>query len=204
MRLQPAAPSPASCRSERGSRRSRPIFSTRRSRPSPLQEPHRCQRPAHPPRERRDVEEQPALQADCSRPGSAGSVFAMCMRNGSISLPYCTPEGQADSQARQSRQRSRWPADVVVQLEPAVGHGPHEVDAAARAVGLVAQFDIGGTGRGTETAVDAVQEQLVVDARVLGGRGPGEAEGIRRLGSVAAVMRRALLALKCHQQNGPD
>ena len=35
-------------------------------------------------------------------------VAAMWARNGSMSRPYCTPEGQAVSHARQLRHRSRW------------------------------------------------------------------------------------------------
>ncbi len=51
------------------------------------------------------VEDQPLEQA-----GTLGRPVCRAARatlNGSISLPYCTPDGQADSQARQSRQRSR-------------------------------------------------------------------------------------------------
>src|SRR5262249_44040822 len=55
-------------------------------------------------------------------------------------------------------------ADVGVQVELAVGDGAHQVNAAARAVGLVAQLDVGGTGGGAEAAVDAGEEQRVVDA----------------------------------------
>ncbi len=47
----------------------------------------------------RQVEQHQPLQPARASCRSA-AVFAMCMRNGSISLPYCTPEGQADSQAR--------------------------------------------------------------------------------------------------------
>ena len=44
-----------------------------------------------------------ALARPSARPRSIAT------RNGSISLPYCTPEGQAVSQARQSRHSSRCP-----------------------------------------------------------------------------------------------
>ena len=35
------------------------------------------------------------------------AVLASAILKGSMILPYCTPEGQADSHARQSRQSSR-------------------------------------------------------------------------------------------------
>ena len=90
---------------------------------------------------------------------------SIATRNGSISWPYCTPEGQAVSQARQSRHNSKCRRTSVDQRQPAVGHRPHQIDAAARAVVLVAQFEIRRAGRRTQPAVDAVEKQLVVDPR---------------------------------------
>ena len=55
------------------------------------------------------------------------------------------------------------PLDARRELEPAVGHGPHQVNASARAVVLVAGFEVGRTRRRAEAAVDAVQEAVVVD-----------------------------------------
>src|SRR6185437_12195165 len=92
------------------------------------------------------------------------AVSSIATRNGSISLPYCTPEGQAVSQARQSRQSSKWP-HFMIQLQPPVGDRPHQVDAASRAVVFVAQLDIGRARGRTQPAMDAIQEQLVVDPR---------------------------------------
>ena len=89
--------------------------------------------------------------------------MSIATRNGSISLPYCTPEGQAVSHARQSRQSSRCRANAVVQLQPAVGDGPHQVDAAARAVVLVARLDVRRARGRAQAAVDAVEQQLVVE-----------------------------------------
>ena len=40
-----------------------------------------------------------------------------------------------------------------------------DLDAAARAVVLVAQFGVGRTARRAQPAVDAAQEQIVVDPR---------------------------------------
>ena len=54
-------------------------------------------------------------------------------------------------------------ADLRAQLGPAIGDGPPEINAAARAVVLVARLEIGGARRQAQTAMDAVHEQLVVD-----------------------------------------
>ena len=44
----------------------------------------------------------------------------------------------------------------------------HEVDAAARQVGLVRGLHVGRTTRGAEAAVDAVEDQFVLDVRAVG------------------------------------
>ena len=53
--------------------------------------------------------------------------------------------------------------DARRELEPTVGHGPHQIDAAARAVVLVAGLDVRRTGRRAQTAMDAVEQQVVVE-----------------------------------------
>ena len=85
----------------------------------------------------------------------AGADFWRAILNGSIIWPYWTPDGQADSQARQSRQSSRCSRTPRPHRQPAVGDGPHQVDPAARAVVLVAGLDVGRAARGAKTAVDA-------------------------------------------------
>src|SRR5699024_8708745 len=67
-----------------------------------------------------------------------------------------------------------------VQLDGAIHDGSHQVDASARAVGLVAGLDVGGTRTRTEAAVDAVEDQFVVELRL---RGNGVDFGQRRAGA---------------------
>ena len=55
------------------------------------------------------------------------------------------------------------PAHAVVELELAIGHAAHEIDAAARALVLVARFDVRRTRGRAQAAVDAVEQQLVVE-----------------------------------------
>ena len=55
----------------------------------------------------------------------------MAILNGSIILPYCTPDGQADSQARQSRQSSRCSRTPGPIASRPSATAPHQVDAAA-------------------------------------------------------------------------
>ena len=58
-----------------------------------------------------------------------------------------------------------------VEFQPAVGHAAHQIDAAARAVVLVARFDVRRAGRRAQSAMDAVEQQLVVEGRAgIGGR----------------------------------
>ena len=51
----------------------------------------------------------------------------------------------------------------VVQVEATIGHAPHQVDAAPRAVVFVTQLGIGRTGGGTQSAMDTIEKQLIVD-----------------------------------------
>src|SRR5262245_16615895 len=53
--------------------------------------------------------------------------------------------------------------DSLSQFQPAVGNGAHQINAAAWAIVLISCFDVGWAGSRTEAAVDAVEEQLVVD-----------------------------------------
>ena len=62
----------------------------------------------------------------------------------------------------------------------AVGHHPHQLDAAARAVVLVAQLGEGRATRRTQPAVNAAQEQIVADAR-------GRVRRVRRIRVVEVV-----------------
>src|SRR5205823_12876965 len=59
------------------------------------------------------------------------------------------------------------PLHLLVQLDPPIGHGAHEVDAAARAVVLISQLDVGWTRRRTQAAMDAVEKQLVINPRIM-------------------------------------
>src|SRR6185295_11913410 len=58
-------------------------------------------------------------------------------------------------------------AHLAVQFDPAVSHRPHQVNAPARTVILIAQFDISRAGRGAQSAMDAVEKQLIIDAGVV-------------------------------------
>ena len=78
----------------------------------------------------------------------------------SASRPYCTPDGQVVSQARQVRQRSRCRRVLAVDRR-ALQRLLDEVDAPARAVQLVAQQLVGRAGRGAEAAVHALAQDGV-------------------------------------------
>ena len=83
--------------------------------------------------------------------------------NGSISLPYCTPDGQARLAGAAVEAEVQVIADLGAHRQPAVGHGAHQVDPAARAIVLVASLDVGRAARRAEAAVDAVLVEAVVD-----------------------------------------
>ena len=88
-------------------------------------------------------------------------------------------------QARQDRQRSTWRDDLLVRRLAALQHVLDQVDAAARAVELVAEQDVGRAGRGAEAAMDAGAEDLLRDRDVrIGELGEGEVglHGFRRPG----------------------
>ena len=70
---------------------------------------------------------------------------------------------------RQDRQRSTWRCTSGLAAAVVLEHLLHQVDAAARAVALVAEQHVGGAGGGAEAAVHAAAQDLVDlgDARVL-------------------------------------
>ena len=71
-------------------------------------------------------------------------------------------------------------ADFSRWLDGSIGKAAHELDAAARTLGLVAGLQIGWTGGETEPAVDA-GERAVVGSRVQLQR--GLAGGLGRIGN---------------------
>jgi hypothetical protein len=77
------------------------------------------------------------------------------------------------------------PPHFVIELQPAIGHRTHQVDPAARAVVFVAQFGIRRAGGGTQAAVHAVQEQLVIDAGARIWVGVRRGRTVRRCGGGA-------------------
>ena len=87
--------------------------------------------------------------------GAFSSAMARLYRE----APYCTPDGQVVSKARQVRQRSR------CRRVFAVGAAPSsicfQVDAAARAVELVAEQLVGRTGGVAEAAMHALAQDGV-------------------------------------------
>ena len=57
----------------------------------------------------------------------------------------------------------------VVEFEDAVDHLAHEVNAAARGIGFVSRFHVSRARRGAQPAVDAIEDEFVIDVRF--GRG---------------------------------
>ena len=55
------------------------------------------------------------------------------------------------------------PAHTIIKLQLAIRYAPHEINPPARTLILVARFDIRRTCRRTQPAVDAVQQQLIVE-----------------------------------------
>ena len=83
------------------------------------------------------------------------------------------------------------------QLGPAVGHGAPEIDAAARAVVLVAGFDVGRARRQAEAAVDAVHEKFIVDGHAARFPIPNHKE-------TAGVEQSARIELRLHLAHQPS
>ena len=97
----------------------------------------------------------PSFRAQRSARSAAGrgTWASTSLRPMSSKWPYCTPLGQVVSQLRQVRQRSRCAGSCA--SGHAFEHLFHQVNAAARAVQLVAQQLVGGAGGGAKTAVHA-------------------------------------------------
>lgn len=57
------------------------------------------------------------------------------------------------------------PGDFRRQIQPAVGHRAHEVNAAARTIRFRPEFQIRGARGGAKAAMDAVEEIIVLDLR---------------------------------------
>ena len=83
-----------------------------------------------PPRVREQREDRP--RAAAGRPSGRRCRRSTCARVASISLSYCTPDGQAVTQAMQPRQASKC-RDHRVAHRLAVEAGLHQVDPAPRA-----------------------------------------------------------------------
>ena len=64
------------------------------------------------------------------------------------------------------------PLHAIGQPAAAVGHHPHQLDAAAGPVVLVAKLAERRATRRTQSAMNAMQEQIVIDAR-------GRVDGVR-------------------------
>src|SRR5207249_5138567 len=60
-----------------------------------------------------------------------------------------------------------------VQIQPSIGDGAHQIDAAPRAVRFVAQLEVGRASRRAQPAMDTIEKQLVINPHVVrrfGGR----------------------------------
>ena len=171
LRREPGCTQPASTAMRRAMPGSRPVsveLSTRVRAGGTRPAHARQQRPhgladAHERREERpaggDARQHEAHESLDRLPcAAAGGCCSTNSRPTSTSRPYWTPEGQAVSQARQVRQRSRCSRAVA-----AGRAGLHElldqVDAAAWAVEFVAGDAIGRAGRQAEAAMHAAADQ---------------------------------------------
>jgi hypothetical protein len=99
----------------------------------------------------------PSAPSAAFSPAGRGTLASTILRPMSTRWPYCTPLGQVLSQLRQVRQRSRCSCVLRVGCR-AFEHLLHQVDAAARAVQLVAQQLVGGAGGGAKAAVHALAQ----------------------------------------------
>ena len=72
------------------------------------------------------------------------------------------PDGQAVSQARQSRQRNMCSTKESVICGAAFVKGPHEVDAAARGIHFVAEHAISRARRQAQAAMNAIEIRFVL------------------------------------------
>ena len=98
----------------------------------PLSNPRRQQRSSQFVAIRKQPKQDPAMKPIVAVLARAVRArLAIATRNGSINLPYCTPDGHAVSHARQSRHNSRWRSTRGVELQPAVRHRAHQINAPA-------------------------------------------------------------------------
>ena len=88
---------------------------------------------------------------------AASTLRSICARVSSISLSYCTPDGQAVTQAMHPRQLSRWSHERGRELVMAL---LHQHDPPARRVHLLAPEPVGRAGGQAEAAVHAVVDQV--------------------------------------------
>ena len=60
-------------------------------------------------------------------------------------------------------------SNAVIQLELAIGDTAHEINPPARALVLIARFDVRRAGRGAQSAMHAIEQQLVIErcARII-------------------------------------
>ena len=129
----------------------------------PLREPHRRHGQPNPVGVGKQLE-----QDDLAEPvvaSSASVSFCVLHRQAErLDQPAVVHARGAGRLARPAVEAQlQMPLERPVGFEPAVGHQPHQVDPAARAVVLVAQFGVRRARRRTQAAVDAVEKQVVVD-----------------------------------------
>ena len=132
-----------------------------RGRAASFVRPSRCasaisgRRGAQPAGVGEEREHEPAVGALARR--APVTLRSTCARVSSISLSYCTPDGQAVTQAMQPRQLSMCSherrRDLLVALL-------HQHDPPARRVHLLAPEPVGGAGGQAEAAVHAVVDQV--------------------------------------------
>ena len=101
-----------------------------------------------------------AVRMQRARRRVAPRASSTILRPMSTRRPYCTPDGHVVSQLRQVRQRSRCELRRARDLL-ALEHLLHQVDAAARAVELVAEQLVGRAGGRAEAAVHALAQDGV-------------------------------------------
>jgi hypothetical protein len=156
-----------------------------RSSAAPGRAQQRAEEAQHEAMGERDAEAEPAQQ----RASAAARLRrAQAPRVNSIIAPNCTPAGHTLSQWRHRRQKSISSAKTASGVEALLGHRAHQVNAPARARGLVAREAEGRAGLQAQAAVDAVEALRVVDELA---PGPGAGAGLRRQ---QACPRRVLTA----------
>ena len=142
----------------------------RASRAGPLREPGRRERQPSPRPRRENVQQHPALKRveRLHRPARLQLGHVLAERLDELAVLHAGRAGRLTRPAIQAEVEVA--LDRVVELELAVDDVAHQVDAAAGAVGLVAVLDVRRARGGTEPAVDAVENQFVVDVRAVVGQ----------------------------------